>query len=284
MAESAAVTQYRDELIAEFEQQQSLVRQSTTTDAVIKGNSAVFDVAGSNGATAVTRGINGRIPGRADNNTQTTVTLVEWHDVVEKTGFNIFQSQGDQRALMQRTTRAVMNRKIDSDIITELNTGTVNTGAAVQGSVGLVMRAKTILGNASVPWDSNLYGLITPAMEAYLMQTKEFASREYINKPPPMDNADPAWRDQPLMYYWLGVTWCVHPNLPGKATAAEKCFLYHKSAIGHAYNTGDMDVDMGYDGRHQMSWARASIFMGTQILQNSGVIVINHDGSALVAG
>lgn len=284
MAENAPVTQYRDELVAEFEQQQSLIRQSTTTEATIKGNQAVFDVAGSGSATAVTRGLNGKIPGRADSNTQTTVTLVEWHDVVEKTGFNIFESQGDQRALMQRTTRAVMNRKIDSDIITELNTGTVNAGAtAVTGSVSLVMRAKTILGNASVPWDSNLYGLITPAMEAYLMQTKEFASREYINRPP-TDNADPAWRDQPLMYYWLGVNWCVHPNLPGKGTSAEKCFLYHKSAIGHAYNSTDMDVDMGYDGRHQMSWARASIYMGTQILQNGGVVVINHDGSALVAG
>lgn len=282
MAESAAIIQYRDELIAEFEQRQSLLRSTVTTEAVIKGNQATFNVAGSGGATAVTRGINGRIPGRADNNTQTTVTLVEWHDVVEKTGFNIFQSQGDQRALMQRTTRETINRKIDSDIITELNTGTVNTGTAITGSVALVMKAKTILGNSGVPWDSNMYGVITPAMEAYLMQTKEFASREYINRPP-TDNADPAWRDQPLMYYWLGVNWCVHPNLPGAATSAEKCFLYHKSALGHALNSGDVDVDMGYDGRHQLSWARASIFMGTQILQTSGVVVINHDGSALVA-
>ncbi|HEX9659068.1 MAG TPA: phage capsid protein, partial [Rhodothermales bacterium] len=231
MAESAAVVQYRDELVAEFEQQQSLVRQSTTTEATIKGNQATFNVAGSGGATAVTRGINGKIPGRGDNNTQTAVTLVEWHDLVEKTGFNIFQSQGDQRSLMQRTTRAVMNRKIDDDIVTELNTGTVNTGAAVTGSVSLVMKAKTILGNASVPWDSNLYALITPAMEAYLMQTTEFASREYINRGP-FENADPAWRDQPLMYIWLGVSWCVHPNLPGAGGAAEKCFMYHKSAIG----------------------------------------------------
>lgn len=282
MAESAAVTQYRDELVAEFEQQQSLVRQTTTTEATVKGNQAVFNVAGSGGATAVTRGINGKIPSRGDNNTQTTVTLVEWHDLVEKTGFNIFQSQGDQRALMQRTTRTVMNRKIDSDIITELNTGTVNTGAAVTGSVSLVMKAKTILGNASVPWDSNLYALITPAMEAYLMQTTEFASREYINNTP-FEKADPAWRDQPLMYVWLGVSWIVHPNLPGAGTVAEKGFMYHKSAIGHAYNASDMDVDMGYDGRQQISWARCSIFMGTQILQNSGVVVINHDGSAYAA-
>ncbi|HEX9660270.1 MAG TPA: phage capsid protein, partial [Rhodothermales bacterium] len=64
---------------------------------------------------------------------------------------------------------------------------------------------------------------------------------------------------------------------------AEKCFMYHKSAIGHAYNSSDMDVDMGYDGRQQISWARCSIFMGTQILQNSGVVVINHDGAALAA-
>ena len=49
---------------------------------------------------------------------------------------------------------AVMNRKIDSDILTELATGTVHCGASgVTASIGLVLRAKTILGNSGIPWD-----------------------------------------------------------------------------------------------------------------------------------
>src|SRR5690606_39337744 len=101
-----------------------------TTHAQIKGNQAVFLVAGSGGASATTRGVNGMITARNDDNQQNTVTLQEWHDLVRKTGFNIFASQGDQRQLMQRTSMAVMNRKIDEQIITVLNTGTVTVGSA----------------------------------------------------------------------------------------------------------------------------------------------------------
>ncbi len=279
MADNAPQIQYRTEAIAAFEQGQSLLRDSVTTEAVIKGNQATFLVAGSGGATAVTRGLNGLIPARADSNTQLTATLEEWHDLVRKTNFNIFESQGDQRAIMQRTTQAVMNRKIDSQILGELGNGTINTGAAVTASVALIMKAKTKLGNAGVPWDSNLYAVISPAFEAYLTQTKEFASREYVNRQP-IEGADLAWRDKALMYYWLGVNWCVHPNVAGVGTASETCFMYHKSSIGHAANVAGMDVEMDYNKEQAYSWARTSMDMGPKLLQNTGIVVMAHDGSA----
>lgn len=274
--------QYRQEMIAAFEVNQSLVRDTVTTEAIIKGNQAEFLVSGSGGASAVTRGVNGRIPSRNDSNTQTTVTLVEWHDKVEKTSFNIFGSQGDQRSLMQRTTMSVMNRKIDSDIITELNTGTVNTGTATTASLPLAVRAKTILHNNDVPWDNNIFGLITPAFEAYLLQIDSYNSADYVDMKP-LPSGGNAWADKPKMKHWLGVNWIVHPSLPGAGTSAEKCFMYHKSAIGHAVNTGGLSTSIGYNEEDDYSFARCSIYMGSELLQNSGVVVINHDGSALVA-
>jgi hypothetical protein len=282
MAETAFQIQYRQEFIAGFEQLQSLLRSYVTTEAVIKGNQATFLIADSGGATAKTRGVNGLIPARGDNLSQPVATLVEWHDLVRKTDFNIFASQGNQRAIMQQTCMGVVNRKMDQDIITELNTGTVNTGAATTADLGLTLRAKTILGNNEVPWDSNICMLVTPAYEAYMMQVKEFASREYIDGGPTR-NADPAWRDRPMSYFWLGMNWIVHPNLPGAGTSAEKCFAFHKSAIGHAYNADNLEARAGYDEEQDYSWSRCSIYMGSQVLQNSGIVVINHDGSALAA-
>lgn len=70
----------RQESIASFEQMQSLVRDTTTIEAEIKGNQAVFLVAGSGSAQATTRGVNGLIPARADDLTQNTATLAEWHN------------------------------------------------------------------------------------------------------------------------------------------------------------------------------------------------------------
>ena len=81
----------------------------------------------------------------------------------------------------------------------------------------------------------------------------------------------------------MDVNWIVHPNLPGKGTNAEKCFMYHRSAIGHAAATEGMNTAVGYDDEQDYSYARCSVYMGTQILQNSGVVVMNHDGSAYVA-
>lgn len=282
MPSTAFQTQYRQEFIAGFEQKQSLLRDTVTTEAVIKGNTAVFLVADSGGATAVTRGPNGLIPARADNLNQNSCTLAEWNDLVRKTSFNVFASQGDQRAIMQSTSMGVINRKTDSDIITALDTGTVNAGnAAVTATVGLCMKAKTILQNASIPWDSNITGLITPGFEAYIAQAPEFSKATYVNSYP-LKNSDPAWRDKPVMFYWLGVMWVVHPNLVGKGTSAEHCYMYHKSAIGHAVDTKGLQTPVGYDEEQDYSWARATVFMGSKVLQNAGIVQMIHDGSAFV--
>jgi hypothetical protein len=282
MADYAFQVQYRDEFIAAFEQNQSLLRETVTTEAVIKGNQATFLVAGSGGAEAVTRGINGMIPARGDDLNQKTATLVEWHDLVRKTNFNVFASQGNQRAIMQKTTMGVINRKTDQDIITTLNTATQDTGSTATASLSMVMRAQTILGNNEVPFDGNLWGLITPAFRAYLLQIKEFASAEFVSRKP-LDNGEPSWKDRQGFYRWADVNWIVHPNLPGVGTNAEKCFLYHSASIGHAANTEGLQTPVGYNEEQGYSWARASIDMGATLLQNSGVIVMNHDGSAYVA-
>lgn len=278
MADTAFQIQYRQEFIAGFEQHQSLTRDTVTTEAVIKGNQAVFLVADSGGATAVTRGINGRIPARPDSLTQNTATLGEWHDLVRKTAFNVFASQGNQRSIMQMTTMAVLNRKIDSQIITELATGTVGITATIP-SVSVFQNARVKLSNASVPWDSNITLLCQPSFLAYLEQAPEFTNAQYVTLRPYAGDT-PSWRDQPMAYRWRNALIMEHPNLPGKATSSEKSFLYHKTAIGHAANVDGMETPVGYDEEQAYSWARASMAMGAKLLQNAGVVVITHDGSA----
>lgn len=280
MADTAFQTQYRQEFIAGFEQRQSLLRATVTTEAVVKGNTAVFLVVDSGGAIAQTRGVNGTIPARADNNTQNSCTLTEWHDLPRKTGFNIFASQGNQRQAMQDTAMGVINRKMDDQIITELNTGTVAIGSsATLPSVSLFQNGRVKLSNASVPWDSNITLLCQPSFLAYLEQATEFASAEYVNIRP-YAGQDPSWRDAPMVYKWRNCLIVEHPNLPGKATSSEKSFMYHKSAIGHAADTAGMQTPVGYDEEQDYSWARVTMYMGAKLLQNAGVVVITHDGSA----
>lgn len=280
MTDTAFQIQYRQEYIAGFEQRQSLLRDTVTTEAVVKGNQATFLVADSGSASAVTRGANGLIPARADNNNQYTATLSEWHDLARKTGFNIFGSQGNQRQIMQDTTMGTVNRKIDSQIITELNTGTVAIGAAATvPTVSTFQNGRVKLSNASVPWDSNVTLLCQPSFLAYLEQAPEFTNAQYVNMRPYAGD-DPSWKDKPMAYRWRNCLIIEHPNLPGKGTTSEISFMYHKSAIGHAANTGEMSMAVGYDDEQDYSYARCTMYMGAKLLQNAGIVVITADGSA----
>lgn len=278
MADTAFQTQYREQFIDGFELRQSLLRSAVTTEAMIKGNTATFLIADSGGATAVTRGVNGLIPARADSLTQTSATLAEWHDLVRKTGFNVFASQGDQVRIMQETTMGVLNRKIDSDIIAQLDTATNDTGGAVVASVNLVVKAQTILGIAEVPVEDedNMFALISPAFRGYLMQTTEFSSGDYVEMKPFNGPVRRFWR-------WMGVNWIMHPNVTGVGTSSEKCYMFHRSAIGHAVDRNGLQTPVGYDGEQDYSWARASGFFGSKLLQNGGVVQMLHDGSGYVA-
>lgn len=280
MADTAFQIQYRQEYIQAFEQHQSLVRDTVTTEAVIKGNQAVFLIAGSGSAAAVSRGVNGLIPARSDSLTQTTCTLSEWHDLVRKTNFNVFASQGNQRAVMQMTTVAVINRKIDDQVITALNTGTVTVGSSTTTpNVSLFQNMRVKLSNASVPWDSNITLLCQPSFLAYLEQAPEFANAQYVDVRPYAGDT-PSWKDKPMAYRWRNTLIMEHPGLPGKGTSSEISFLFHKTAIGHAIDTAGMQSPVGYDEEQDYSWARASAYMGAQLLQNTGIVVCTHDGSA----
>ena len=280
MAETAYQVQYRQEFIAGFEQHASLLRETVTTEAVIKGNTAVFLVADSGTAVAQSRGVNGLIPARADNLTQNSCVLSEWHDLVRKTGFNVFASQGNQRAIMQMTSMGTLNRKLDSQIITELNTGTVTVGAAsATPTVSLFQNMRVKLSNASVPWDSNITFLCQPSFLAFLEQAPEFNNAQIVDIKPYAGDNNPSWRDKPMTYKWRNVLIVEHPNLPGKATTSEKSFLYHKTAIGHAMDTGGMQTPVGYNEEQDYSWARASCFMNAKLLQNAGVVIATTDGT-----
>lgn len=273
----AAVTQYRQEFVAAFEQRVSLLKATTTKESVIKGNTATFLVSGSGGDTAVTRGSNGQIPYGNPTNSQPTATLVEKHAPYELTGFNIFASQGDQKRVMQMASMNVINRDIDLTLLAELANATQDFGTGT-ASLSTVSGAQAILGNADIPVEdeNNMFAIISPAFRGYLIQTTEFSSGDYVDVKPLVG---PARR----MFRWMGVNWIVSSRVTGLGTASEICYMYHRDAIGYAVQTGEENIAIGYDEKQDTSWSRATVFHGAKILQNTGIVKITHDGSAFVA-
>ena len=283
MATSAPVTKYRNEMIALFEERSKFLAHACVRESMRSGDGkyAVFLHGGANGETAVTRGLNGLIPTRNNHSFQTTVTLTEWHDVPEMTGFNIFISQGPQAQSMQDSSVTVLNQKIDEIILTELLTGTLtwNGGVAQTATIGNILKAKAILGNNDVPTEEedNMFAVVSPAFLAYLQQTPEFSSFDYVDVKTHVGGVKRFRR-------WQGINWIEHRNLAGLGGATERCFMWHRNAIGLAMNSEEIMVKLGYDEKQDISWARASTYIGCEILQNTGIVEMTHDGSGIGTG
>ena len=286
MPGAAPQIQYRQEFIAGFTQRATLLRDTVTREAVVKGNQATFLVA-STTQTAVTRGVNGRIPYQDNDNAQVTATLLEKHGAIEMTGFNIFQSQADQRSIMQMNSMAVINRDIEQVILAELANGTLDTGATAVASLTMISKAiATLMGNGA-PWDGGLFAVISPSFLMYLQAINTWASSDYVEvKPfanfPGLNAADAKGKGQGWTR-WMGINWIVSSLISGIGTASEKCYMYHRNAIGHAANVADIQAEIGYEAKEDNSWSRATVFHGAKLLQNSGVVQMLHDGSAHVA-
>ncbi len=276
---NAYKTKFRNELILGFEDRSSRLRSTVVTEADVRGNQATFLVSDSGSATATTRGADGLLVARSDSNTQLTATIAEWHDLVRKTRFNMWASQGDQAKLMRTTSMGVINRKIDDDIIAALDGATNNTGAATVASLDTIMKAQTILGDnlVDIEDEDHMWALVSPGFRGELMQLPEYASGDYVTIKPFNGPARKFWR-------WAGFNWIVHGRLTGSVGAGgtgaeEKCYFYHTNSMGHGLDTNALNIDADYNGEHDYSYVRMSTFMGSIMLQNKGIVEYLHDNS-----
>ena len=272
MATSFPLTTYREEFIRIYEQRTALLRDFVTTHSIVQGREATFLLVESN-RSAVTRGPNGLIPANNSEQSQVTVTLKEAHDLQQITRFVDLTVQGDQRRIMQETGRTVINREVDDEIIDALSDATTTVGAAAVITKPIVNEAITRLFNNFIENDGQIGGIITPAAWAYLTDIPAFASADYVTDRPIMNG--------PEKRTFMGVTWMVHPRLPGVGTNSATMFLFHKSAVGHAMHMSGMQAVVGYDVEQDYTYARHTVFHGAKLLQNAGVVKILHDDSAL---
>ena len=178
---------------------------------------------------------------------------------------------------MQRTCRYVLNRKIDADIIGSLDTATNNLGAAAQISLALVAKACVTLGENEVPVEDEdkMWAVATPAVRGYLSQIPEFNSADFVETKPLVGPVRRTKR-------WAGFNWIFHPNLTGVGTASEKCYFFHQDSVGSAFDSGEgLNTAIGYDEEQDYSFARASSFTGSLLLQQTGIVQFLHDASSI---
>jgi len=278
MAVQAAVTQFRQETVAQFEQKGTQIAMATTRETVRNGQVSTFLVSGSNGDTAVTRGANGDIPFGGPQNSQVSLTLKEKHAAKELTGFDVFASQGNQADGLRNMVMNIIHRDQDLVILAALAAATQDFGTGVM-DITTILGCGAILGNNQVPTDEvdNMFGIISPAANAYMMQFPEYSSAQYVDIKPYASGVSKRYKR------WCDINWIISPLVTGIGTASEILYIFHRGAIGYSSALGEEKVFADYEQKHGRSWARAELFHEAGLLQNSGVIKITHDGSAFAA-
>lgn len=278
MAVQAAITQFRQETVAQFEQKQTQLAMATTRETMRAGLTATFLVSGSQGDTATTRGANGDISFGGPQNSQVSMTLKEKHAAKELTGFDVFASQGSQADGLRNQVQNIMHRDQDLVILAALAAATQDFGTGIM-TLDTVLGACAILGNNEVPTDEvdNMFGIISPAAKAYMMQFTEFAHADYVDIKPYANGVSKRYRR------WADVNWIETPLITGKGTSSEILYIFHRAAIGYSTNLDEAKVYADYETKHGRSWARAELYHEAGVLQNTGIIKITHDGSAYVA-
>lgn len=276
MAENAYSTNYRETWIQKFERKPALLRYTVTTDTVRGDLGHVFLIAGSNGE-ATGRGANGKIPSDYADQTQVTVTLQESHKKIEKTRFNIFTGQANQREIMQVQGRHAINRKIDDVILTAMAAATVEaTGVSIMDR-GAAAKGRTLLANAEVDIDDGIFCAVTPNQWAILENDDQFVNADYVDvKPLQMGVPNP--QSEAIRFrWWRNINWFQHTGLPGKGTSSATCYMWHRTAVGHCIDGDLVSTAIGYNEEDDYSFARHSVFHGAKILQNAGIVKFTVD-------
>lgn len=267
---------YRDEYVAAFEQRQSYLRDAVTTEAMVKGNSAIVLVTAQAEAMKE-RGVDGLIPAANETDTQVTINLKEMHHRATQTGWDIFTGQSDRRRILQERGMKAANKEIDDAILTALDatTTTYNSGNAVSLTYGRLVDIMSDLYESEVDVDGMITCVWSPKQYAKILTFAQATSIDYINSKPLLEGPQP--------FRFLGAMHIMHPRVPGVGTSTAKGFVFHKAAIGHAIDNAGIKTDIGYNGEHDYSYARHTVYHGAKILQNAGVIEVVNDDTAAIS-
>jgi hypothetical protein len=231
---TAFIGDYNKDVHLVFQREGSMLRPSVYTKDGIVGSVAYFEKLGT--GTAVTKSRHGEITPMNATHTQPSCTLLDlyagdWVDLLDEAKTNI-----EVRLNYAKTGAYALGRAVDDQITTILDstsqstvTITVTSFAAIQGSFLTMVKA---LDANKVPNDGQRFGALTPTAFAQAMTVDSFASSDYVGSNGlPFTEGAPGhrkWKD------WMGVKWCMHPDLPGVGTATAKCFVWHKNAVGYA--------------------------------------------------
>jgi hypothetical protein len=289
--DQAFIRQYEADVHLTFQREGGYLRPGVRMKTNILGKSTTFQKIGK--GTATTKARHGVITPMNQDHTPHECTLVDfyagdWVDKLDEAKINI-----DERMAIAKSGAYALGRKVDSQIITVLDsttqtavTITVTSSNAVRN--GLLEMVEGLNGN-DVPNDGGRYAILSPRMWSQAMTVKEFSSADWVGTDGLPYTKGAAfgvrWKD------WMGVKWQMHTDTPGAGTATNKNYAWHKNAIGyatgrHAGNVAESEsvsADITWHGDRAAHFVNHCMSGGSVMIDDTGVIEGTNDDTTAIA-
>jgi hypothetical protein len=172
----------------------------------------------------------------------------------------------DERKVLIDAGAYALGRKSDNLIITAAAASTNTIGNYTAGMIkGTILSAFEALNAADVPDDGQRFGIVGPHQWNELLNINEFASSDFASSAFP-------WLKGTESRKWLGITWLMHTGLPLSGNQRD-CFLWHKTAIGHAIGA-DVAADITWHGDRAAFFVNNMMSQGSVAIDDTGIVKI----------
>lgn len=267
-------TQYQDEFYMDFDRTVAKLRMCVNSRGVVNGETVKFDIVDPSDE-AVEKGRNGKIPVSELGLSQVSATLKKIFKKYEVDNFDLFRANQNTRSAMSARGIGSINKGIDQLIINILDSTSVEIAAASAplSTLGGVSTWLSTLWNKDIPDDDgDVWAVVTKNASLQLNRITEFKSADYVDVK--ISEQAPLAK----VKRWQGVNWISHNGLTGRGTNAAKCYLFHKSAIGHMIS-GEPKSHL-YEDNDDNTGVHFSVMHAGAVCLPRGVVRLLHDDTA----
>lgn len=263
---SSFIKQFQADVHLAYQQMGSKLKDTVRYKNNIQGSSTVFQKVGKGVASQKAR--HGLVPVMNVDYSPVECELQDfyagdWVDALDE-----LKIGHDERRIIASSGAYALGRKTDDLIIEAL----VKTNAANDvGSYTTILNKETILkafaklNENNVPDDGQRFAIVGPLQWNALLAIEEFSNSDFAGDNMPFLKGTESRK-------WLGINWIMHTGLPLSADKRD-CFLYHKTAIGHASGQ-DVKTDITWHGDHAAHFVNNMMSQGACLIDDTGIVRI----------
>lgn len=260
------VKRFEAEVHNAYQQMGSKLRSTVRFQNDVKGATTVFQRVGKGVASQKAR--HGLVPVMSLDHTPVECELQDYYAGDWVDALDEFKIGHDEKTVIINAGAYALGRKTDDLIIEAL---AASSDANDVGSYETVLSKTDILdafaklNSNNVPDDGQRFAIVGALQWNALLGIEEFSNSNYAGEDLPFLKGTESRK-------WLGINWIMHTGLPLEGTNRD-CFLYHKTAIGHACGC-DVKSDISWHGDHAAHFVNNMMSQGSCLIDETGMVRI----------